>query len=69
MKWLIILFIVTWLWCTACEKTYDVAKNKIENKANKVIDKNKDSIKRNATRTISLIGLVGHMTRWRDKFK
>ena len=48
MKWLLIIFILTWLFCSACETTYNKAHDKIEEVAKKTYENNKDSIKKNS---------------------
>lgn len=69
MKWLIILFVIGWLWCTACEKTYDAARDKIEGSAKKTIEKNKDTIKKGTRKAVSIMDYIGHMTGWNHRFK
>ena len=46
MKWLLIIFILTWLFCSACETTYNKAHDKVEEVAKKTYENNKDTIKK-----------------------
>lgn len=62
MKWLIIIFILGWLWCSACEKNYDAARNKVEETSKKLYNENKDTIKKGARTALSFVSFIGFIT-------
>ena len=64
MKWFIIIFALGWIWCSACENTYNKTHDKIEKTGKKVYDDNKETIKKGAKKAWTVSNLIGYMFGW-----
>ena len=69
MKWLLLIFVLAYLFCSACEATYNKTVDKVEKVAKNTYDNNKDTIKEGTRRTKNLINLIGRMWNCNHRFK
>ena len=69
MVYLIILFVVCWIWCTACEQVGEKASKAINKKIDQAYDNHKDTIKKGAREVKGALDLIYHMTSISRRFK
>lgn len=62
MIWLILIFLLAWVFCTGCEKAYDVAKDKTEKAVKNTYYKHEESIKKGIRETKGLIDFIRYMS-------